>query len=797
MNEITTNTEYAFTIPAGISYIKLSASIDGYKYIILNSVLLTLLKQYELSNNAAVSGLDSTLTSLSTFVNTNVSTIYSLLSFCIPSEDFITGYIDSTSYAYTSSTKRITCVQYFDIPVDKRIKIDITRQSQSFSIVRLIQYDSYHNIISTITKNFSDGVVTYTSSDLDNSATKFRVCLFSDSDVNIASLGEIYISAEYEKISNYAYIQELQVAATEYDCSVLTNRVIAGDSDSGKIKGDIFNVNDRYCYVLTNNGFRWLKAIVKSADKTRPCVAFYSEEEPSSSSLIASYCNDAMLNIFSLEIPNNCKCIVVCRDVRSTYTSLPFSISVYSPRVTANILKNKDRIENLENLGVDDAYDTESVKVNKEAVALDCDFRFLAFADPHELVDEKYYKYRNIASKGVVDCVIGLGDYNPYRTYERNELKFLLTDIISKSGREANKIYVVGNHDVMADFDWIWQRGAYAEVQPPISTDYVYTKKEQFEIMTHHLCHTAVFNPLDPYGCYYYIDFEPQKTRIIILNSSDIYEDDGTLQYYYKELMAFHQKQITWFTDVALDFMDKGIDRSNWHVAVFVHHITPNPLMFADILSAVKNGSNLVGSWNNSKKREYDETTHKYLGTYTDDGVTVTANKNYTEQGAIDVIGVFHGHSHNDVTKVIGNSDIKRFEFISDGYTNHLWKAEVNGLTAGQYYFKVLTGNKKYYEFQLEDALPSAKYVAYNSYFDTSSASMEEYIFDDENKIIWFKVLSPQDTAPVSGTEITDFVDTEDTEVKKEKCAIVCLDYSNKTMISYPFGNASYREETW
>jgi hypothetical protein len=175
-----------------------------------------------------------------------------------------------------------------------------------------------------------------------------------------------------------------------------------------------------------------------------------------------------------------------------------------------------------------------------------------------------------------------------------------------------------------------------------------------------------------------------------------------------------------------------------------------------------------------------------------EDGIVrLYVDKDYSQQGAINVIGIFHGHTHNDVTREVNG--IKAFEFVTDNaILNHQYVAPLNyGLAAGTYNFTTLRGQK--FQFTLESSLPNARSIGYNGYFDNPPTGREEvYIYDEKGQVIMFWDMIAQDS--VTGTTLSGFVDAETTNISKEKCQIVCIDKETKTVKCFPYGGASYRE---
>ena len=187
---------------------------------------------------------------------------------------------------------------------------------------------------------------------------------------------------------------------------------------------------------------------------------------------------------------------------------------------------------------------------------------------------------------------------------------------------------------------------------------------------------------------YYYKDLKEDKIRIICLNTSDVpIIDDGTglLKYDTLSKLAFRQEQINWFVNKALDFTDKGDDKSNWHTLVMCHAPLLNDAegMTANgtivnrdaILRAIyafKNGQSC--SYNNASSDEF----------------AVTMEKDFISQGSMTFIGVFSGHIHLD--RHIVKDGINHITSMAD--YNYKWTGDMPDRVIGdisEIVFDVLT----------------------------------------------------------------------------------------------------------
>jgi hypothetical protein len=339
------------------------------------------------------------------------------------------------------------------------------------------------------------------------------------------------------------------------------------------------------------------------------------------------------------------------------------------------LLTNEDEKRILEAVNTDEdslpsAFTNERKKVISQAQSSPADFRFVAFADPHSADWKKYEKYSDLLSSGCIDAIVGLGDYQVYSSsISRGDTIKQYTEMLTHAGRTPNCFYAIGNHDV-----------AYKNANGAVpNQDEILTKKELYDCLSRHLNGVAHFNEADPYGGYYYVDYEASKIRLIILNTSDIYEPDGSLRHKYKESVMMQQPQITWLTETALDFTGKT-KPADWSVLVCFHanfeeKTKESDQMLSTILSAVKNGTKLERSWDFKLTLDNPETTgaknllalNGVQDEYTNVGVTITHDN-----------GVFTANGTSN--------GAYSFEIVPRGGDGFVADADYGTLTAGTEY---------------------------------------------------------------------------------------------------------------
>ena len=399
--------------------------------------------------------------------------------------------------------------------------------------------------------------------------------------------------------------------------------------------------------------------------------------------------------------------------------------------------------------------------VSNKNIAQTSDLNFLVFADPHSYDDSKYLKYAELMKNGGIDFMVGLGDYNPYVATTKENVLMNLNRVLSKSGRERNNYYAIGNHDMFYNMT---------------TTKSALSKKEQHKLFCSHLNGTVRFNELDPYGCYYYTDYDVSKIRIIVLNTSDNYTETGELNTSSKlcNTIMIGQKQLTWFAEEALDFTGKATP-TDWSVLVFAHVYRPvNADILPSILKAAKNGTSIKKTW-------------------TDDGNNLSVNVDYSTQGAIDVIGFAYGHDHNDET-IIHTSGINCIQFRSDSAElDDIYIAPIDGIagdgtTLVSHYITTIDGKKL--AFNVKTPWPTAKFITYNNYLPSNGQNYTRVEALDENGVTLYAYKAEESKWTEASIEIaTGFTPmrTKGTATT-ESCSIVNVDKETRTITVVPYG---------
>lgn len=353
-----------------------------------------------------------------------------------------------------------------------------------------------------------------------------------------------------------------------------------------------------------------------------------------------------------------------------------------------------------------------------EVQKMEADIRFAVFSDTHLFDERKYDKYKMMMDTGIFDALIGLGDYQEYKNDEtiHNSLH-RISKLLSKSGRDRRCLYTIGNHDAAVDASTF---NSYDNFKGFL------TKKQLYDEMIRHLDIVAIFDSKNPYGGYYYVDFAPQKIRVIVLNTSDVCKDGGGF-YATDGCVLVQQAQVDWIQNVALNFADKA-DSEEWGVVACAHVLTaPSNNPYVKLFTAANNAKSISETWSIPMKTGYSE---QY---------TYTINADFTSH-RIPVYCVLIGHDHIEMIKTYGGVPYIRFGCdnmnIADYYSAH-----VNGLS-GKYRFEI-DGRK--YSFTADDS--TAVIVKVNKYGLKSTINV--HTFDAEYNI---SQLTAQETTDTDGT---------------------------------------------
>lgn len=290
----------------------------------------------------------------------------------------------------------------------------------------------------------------------------------------------------------------------------------------------------------------------------------------------------------------------------------------------------------------------DELKVLENKISNPQHFKFATWNDIHINVEEKLLKMEEVAymnNSNLIDFTILNGDIIDGNINKNIPINLLPKAIKTAIGKGTTPLLpCLGNHDTNF-YGWI--DGASAE----INREQLITPTEWTDIALKHLQNEVMFDENNPNGGYFYKDFDNHKIRVIVLNTSDFFDDNNYLPFQEPVNVDVRQKQFTWFCNTALNFMDKT-DKSEWGVIVSAHgNLIGNSgavlgslvSIMPDGTASFANGQQFIGVLNAFKNGgTYSKTTNA------GSPFQIISNVDFTEQGAIDLICTINGHSHLD-----------------------------------------------------------------------------------------------------------------------------------------------------
>lgn len=243
--------------------------------------------------------------------------------------------------------------------------------------------------------------------------------------------------------------------------------------------------------------------------------------------------------------------------------------------------------------------------------------RFLNFAfitdthseGTHQIFNLNAFKnmklFRIFCNEKIVDFGLHCGDlYTDYGTSRKEALKLIDSSTQILCDIDCPMFFVKGNHDNngkgrleadITNLDWnnkiysvakVTNYGlknasfkyerVYEDTWDGKSTLYegygvksLNITKYQYYLLTQKLADNEVIrSTIDPYGAYYYKDYDELGIRIIVLNFYDKEAQDDTLGYW--EAGGLSNTQLTWLNNIALNTENAVIVFSHWYNAVLV-----------------------------------------------------------------------------------------------------------------------------------------------------------------------------------------------------------------------------------
>ena len=244
-----------------------------------------------------------------------------------------------------------------------------------------------------------------------------------------------------------------------------------------------------------------------------------------------------------------------------------------------------------------------------------------------------------------VDAILNGGDSVAYGKANKNESVEDLKNAINGFYDKTKILHAIGNHDFngVSNFDGFDGKERKS---------WLITKKEVYRIVQSHLSKDKNVHFGSKEDLYFYKDFEDKKIRIIVLNTSDleeIWENDGEgeyLKYTPLKIGGIRQKQLEWFSNVALNFNDKE-NKEEWHTMVLCHiGLYSNSEGLTWNFPKVENKNvvrDIIANFISGGKKTLEYVDTEYEGMFNSN-----INVDFTNQGGMPFIGVFSGHNHLD-----------------------------------------------------------------------------------------------------------------------------------------------------
>ena len=273
---------------------------------------------------------------------------------------------------------------------------------------------------------------------------------------------------------------------------------------------------------------------------------------------------------------------------------------------------------------------------------------------------------------------ISIGDI--VNNYDKAEVVNGINGIVSKLG--SNVLFAKGNHD-----------------------DNSLKSRSVNDVITEPELRTLLFDKMHPVGLditfssdglYYYADDPIRKIRIVVLNTheNDYTVTSGNIAEQTAGKGYINQKQIEFVANYALNLkVQKGADYTNWHTVFMAHY----PLNFAGTKGyggeTCENGTEM---WNVIKAFKSGLSVTVPATARTNPVHSLTGlTKSFVSQGAMNVVGFFYGHYHNDQTQVQDGVTFVTSEcFSSVNYTVSWAQTRRAVFSYDEFIFDIVTINK-------------------------------------------------------------------------------------------------------
>lgn len=268
-------------------------------------------------------------------------------------------------------------------------------------------------------------------------------------------------------------------------------------------------------------------------------------------------------------------------------------------------------------------------------------------SQPHKLT--AYHEFGQLQDYTNVDFAANLGDAVNGKSTKSETLEDIKTITSHTAQYCKSPLYFIrGNHD---DNGWY----SFGEYGGTYKTDEIINDVEWYDVAVKNYQTGVIFDSNNPYGGYGYYDDEDSKTRIFLLNTSDIpyiEEEDSTYRYNSYQDACISNAQLN-FVANALLFKDK--DNPNDWGALFLSHIPLDSSnldneRFGGKMALPKGASFMLAIINAYHKGTDIKISGTSANKKTDipQDFMVDVNIDYSKKGPGEVIAFFSGHTHTD-----------------------------------------------------------------------------------------------------------------------------------------------------
>ena len=258
------------------------------------------------------------------------------------------------------------------------------------------------------------------------------------------------------------------------------------------------------------------------------------------------------------------------------------------------------------------------------------------------LDDAEPYKMLNyLAASGIADVCFNLGDTIRENFPTKAEAEKVLENAFRWSNSKPRKsplLSLRGNHDTN-----------------PVSDATAMISTREFAALAENRTMLGYASNTVNYG---YLDL-PSKIRLIWLDTSDIFDDNGS-PIVFGNYTLIRQGQLDWLCEDALNFTDKKVP-GDWSVIILSHDGVAE-LYLTAIITAFVAGSSASGTINYARKA---------VDMQTDVTVTLQYDVDFSEQGPVDMLCCVCGHYHKDKISDIGTSGVKQVYIACDNTVAH------------------------------------------------------------------------------------------------------------------------------